>query len=355
MLVVRVLLGDAKPQVKEAMEAASLHLRNLGALEGDVPQYGDWDEGRVLTDSCPAGSVAGSTWAGLALSGRQVPTSKWTEHDELAWYVGGGSSATVVEPDAPMEGGAVAGTFHVLRHGPWRAWVKTGSAPSHQHADIGSVWIAYEGRWIVRDPGTGTYNGPLTVRNGLRGSTAHPVWRPGNVDQLVPHRAFRWLRHVHPQADARFTPARSLVLSVHDAFVEECGSRVARLVDMDESGPVIVDFIECTGDRSWQMTVPLGDGERPLAGLPSSTVSGAEDPFVGWHSDTYGEWHPSPWAVAELSGSCHVWGVSDNRVVTDATSAQVGHRCYSVTWDTGRVAIRVIGGGDGVDLETVQG
>lgn len=353
MLVVRRLLGDARPEVRDALRGAAEHLERLGALDGPVPQFGDWDEGRVLADSSPAGSVAGSAFVALSLSGRAVPKEMWEEHDELAWYLNPPSRAEEFRNDH-ADGGLVAGDFHVLRHGQWRAWVKTGSGPSHQHADVGSVWPAHRGAWLVRDPGTGTYNGPLTVRNGFRSSSAHPVWCPADADQLIPHRAFRWLRTVHAAADEHLTPERSLVLSVHSAFVEEFGSRVARVIDMDANGFVVVDFIEHRGEHSWLMTVPLGDSRQSLVGVPTDCLSGVEEPFRGWHSDTYGAWSPSRWAVVELDGNSHVWGVTDHKIAVEATSVLVGPHRFSITWGARRVTVRVSDAEGEVKLEVLD-
>ena len=148
-----------------------MHLRRLGAFDGEVPQYGDWDEGRVLADSQLAGSVAGSAWAALALSGYTVPDSAFDAFDEVAWYVAKEATRFKVLDAVPAY--RQAGHFHVFSDGDLHVWVKTSTTASHQHADIGSVWVRRGQEWIVRDPGTGTYNGPLNVRNGFR--TLKPI------------------------------------------------------------------------------------------------------------------------------------------------------------------------------------
>lgn len=339
MLIVRVLLGQADQRVYQALAAASHHLQALGALEGPVPQYGDWDEGRVLADSQPAGSVAGSALAGLALACRRVDPVLWADHDELAWYVECTEGGT---PLMTMSGPRVAGDFHVLAHGDWKVWCKTGTSPSHQHADIGAVWIQRNGRWITRDPGTGTYNGPLEVRNGFRTSAAHPVWKPRGADQLVPHRAFRWLRSVRAEADAWLSQERSLVLSVHNAFVDEPEeARVARILDVSTAHVRIIDFIERTTDRTWTMTVPLGDGVHPddLAGLGGAIVHGKTQPFAGWHSLSYGEWSPSNWLRVETERGPLMWGIGIGETsVLGAHEAEVDGTRYLVEWSSGHIS-----------------
>src|SRR3546814_17844470 len=51
MLVVKTLLGDESEATKTALAGSALHLVKLGVLEGEIPQWGDWDEGRVLASS----------------------------------------------------------------------------------------------------------------------------------------------------------------------------------------------------------------------------------------------------------------------------------------------------------------
>ena len=52
-------------------------------------------------------------------------------------------------------------------------WLKAGSGPSHGHADLLSTVVSWDGIEVVGDPGTGTYNGPLEIRNYFRSSLAH--------------------------------------------------------------------------------------------------------------------------------------------------------------------------------------
>ena len=275
MFVVRHLLGDAPLMVTHAMRDAALHLVNLGVLEGAVPQFGDWDEGRVLADSAPAGTVVGSTLLALSLSGHAVPAEAWDEHDELAWY----APRTPGQVPLPEQGAGVvrAGNFMRMTAGERTVWFKGRGAVSHQHADLSSLWFSDAGGWIVEDPGTGTYNGPLEIRNGFRTSAAHPVWCPEGEDQLLPHRAFRWLRSANSQMS---DPARigdsTAVLSVHDAFSASAG-RVARLLLVDPDGVAVVDSVE-RPQGIWTMTVPLGAGAgagEHVVGLDDVTSTGA--------------------------------------------------------------------------------
>lgn len=336
MLIVRVLLGGEDPAVATAMHGAAAHLRTLGALDGEIPQFGDWDEGRVLADSAPAGSVAGSALLGLALAGEAVPAEAFATYDELAWYIPVSTGETVPSDRERVSSG---GGFTHVRQGPWHVWFKTGSGPSHQHADVSSVWVRRNDEWLIADPGTGTYNGPLEVRNGFRTSTGHPVWHPEGVDQMDPHRAFRWLRSVRGHTAEPLTTEHKVVLfGWHDAFEgEETATRVARAVVITDDSVVIRDFIENQAPEvRWQLTVPLHPGVESdqVFGLDQAVVvEGQRTPFIGWHSTTYGAWSPSKWLTVEASADAlPVWGCG---------SGDVADLDLTVTWSADAVTLRL--------------
>ena len=60
MLIVRSLLRGHTKLEREALLGAAQFLCRMGALDGRVPMYGDWDEGRALVSSGDPADVAGS-------------------------------------------------------------------------------------------------------------------------------------------------------------------------------------------------------------------------------------------------------------------------------------------------------
>lgn len=323
MLVVRTLLGDAPDEVFTALRAASRHLAAIGVFDGEVPQYGDWDEGRVLASSGDPLDVAGSAALGLILTGDPLPLNR--NHDELCWYAPDPASASAGKASgkAPL---AVSGGIAYVRRGPWRIWFKVGAGNSHGHADLTSVWMQHAGRWIVADPGTGTYNGPLTVRNGFRTSAAHPVVRVDGRDQLGPHRAFRWLRAAQGHLAPPATIGDALLLfGWHDAYEQsDPRFRVARAVLVTDAYVAMVDMVRSPEELPrLDLTIPLGpeiefhDGalvaeEVALALFGSdggSSVRGDFENFIGWTSPTYGSWRPATWVSWSPKTPISVWGI----------------------------------------------
>lgn len=338
MLIVRELVGGAPEEVGNAMRGASEHLRALGALDGEVPQFGDWDEGRVLADSSPAGSVAGSASLGLALAGYALPGTPAETFDELAWYLPSDAAAGRELPALACT--RTAGDWQVAHRDEWTVWFKVGSGTSHQHADVTSLFVRHGDSFVIRDSGTGTYNGPLDVRNGLRSSSAHPVWVPAGEDQLVPHRAFRWLRSIRTNfATPLETPGATFLVAWHDAFVERHGCRVARAVVLTDHGVEILDAKDSTDTSTvWSMSVPLGDQIEPeiisVVDGRGRTVKGQVAPFVGWSSETYGTWEPSNWIVFQSRlGAMLTWRVGARE--------QTAGCSVDFVWKEGSLQLRV--------------
>ncbi len=325
MLVVRVLLGHAPDTVTSALRTSGEHLARLGVFEGPVPQYGDWDEGRVLGSSGDPFDTAGSAALALALAGTGAP-AVWREaYDECAWYAPEGESVPV--PAAVTDGRPVGGGFARGVQGGWTAWLKAGGGTSHQHADLCSTVFTVDGQWVVGDPGTGTYNGPLEQRNAFRTSGAHSVLRRQGTDQLIPHRAFRWLHTASGVVGPPPMVAGHVVMwGVHDAYRRlSGGGRTARIVVLRDGALTVADVREGGQGEDWALALPLHpdvqerdgrvllpDGSSLDLLLPAEPVRvhGCETPYAGWWSHTYGSAVPATWLQMSGAGEgAVVWGV----------------------------------------------
>ncbi|MFG1652327.1 heparinase II/III family protein [Micromonospora sp. NPDC049275] len=359
MLVVRLLLGGAPAGVRQDLRAASLHLARLGVFDGEVPQYGDWDEGRVLASSGDPLDVAGSAALGLALCGERLPARWFADFDELAWYAPASArdQATAAAYRPAGRGATTSGGTALIERGPWRVWFKVDGGPSHGHADLTSVWVTHNGRWLIADPGTGTYNGPLEVRNGLRTSAAHPVRRPDGQDQLIPHRAFRWLATGRGHLGQPLVrPDRTIAFGWHDAYARgEHPVRVGRAVVVADAYVAIVEFADPPGAAgTWSLTIPLhpdvavendalvtGDTKLDLFGLDGyEAVRGRSTPFAGWHSRTYGRWEPATWLTTETPADTVAWGLGTVPGPRPDATTLDGLR-YEVAWTDGGATLTV--------------
>jgi len=358
MLCARYLTGDRSPELRSVIGRSSRYLADLGALDGPIPQYGDWDEGRVLASSGDPLDVGNSVALGLALSGESIDPTWVDRFDLLAWYA---PSASIADQPRPVSPAGRVGDIAMARRGPWQAWLKCGSGPSHGHADLGHVSVRYRGQWAVWYPGTGTYNGPLGVRNGFRVSEAHNVLRPLGEGQIEPHRAFRWMSTPTGRAGRVLeTPSATVLWGAHDAYVMRDPSpwpwRIARTVVLTEQGMAVIDWRENAVKSPFELAIPLSgectsDGESITVGADRLALStpgearvavGESDPFLGWESPTYGTWTPAPWAVVSGASSGPVtWSVGIVDVSAHAGVVVVDGLRLAVTWGEGDVRLTV--------------
>lgn len=362
MLIRRVQLAGPEEvlRTRAALVAGARFLCRLGALAGPVPQYGDWDEGRVLSVLSDDDALEGSVRLALAVAGNGAPEDWREQHDECAWYATAGDPV-VPEPatcdGSPLGGGFVRGTTDGLT-----VWLKGGTGPSHGHADMTSVavWDGEGRHWLIGDPGTGTYNGELGVRNYFRGSAAHSVLRVDGLDQLEPHRAFRW---VHGAVAVAGSPIRIdgtvVMWAAHDAYGRLTPRRrIVRAVALCDGGVTVADWVEGAPTLA-QLSVPLALAARwdEQSGLISfedgSTfqtrgleqawlASGSEVPFQGWWSDTYGSWKPAH----RLERSCQTeepiaWAIGGVGVHASGGVVQLRDVDISVHWEETSCALEV--------------
>lgn len=351
MLVVKVLLGDRSAPVTQALAGASRHLETLGCFVGALPAHGDWDEGRVLASSGDALSVAGSAALGAALTGSS--REPWQdEHDEVFWYASGATNATSADtPDTVRESGGIT----AVTRGEWSLWFKNGTGPSHQHADLTHVSIRRADDWVTVDPGTGTYNGPLVVRNAFRTSSAHNGIRPGGAEMFEPHRAFRWLTSATSAAGhTDVDPSTTVLASVHDAFVRVGAGRVLRAVIVTNDGVSVVDWSESGPDSDLTIALaPEASAAEVRSAHPLRTVTAQDDPMVGWYSRTYGQWEPAPWLVATVpAGAASWWQVgSVPQPAVDGSTVAIGDLTVEATFTPDGATLSIVRQGDTTRLD----
>lgn len=354
MLIIHAML-DGHIEPHPAMVRSAQMLARLGALEGPVPQYGDWDEGRVLVSTQDPSTVAGSVRAALSMAGSGAPAAWREEHDECAWYVGSGEP---VDPEpAERHGHDVGGGIARAQRGVFTSWLKAGSGPSHGHADLCSTPVLVDGHWVVGDPGTGTYNGPLEERNYFRSSVAHNVLRIEGLDQLEPYRAFRWKYKATGRVGVPIRFGDVVIMwGGHDAFARLSPSqRIIRTVVVAPTYVAVADWAEGPSGGAYELSIPLGPGVRwdealHTLELPSgrfvslslpeapTAVAGQTSPFDGWWSRTYGQREPCTRLQVEgrLEGPVS-WSLSTEEGFlphsVSASELVVGDLSLGLTWD----------------------
>ena len=342
LLSARVSLGGASKDVQAAVRRGGALLARLGAFDGPVPQYGDWDEGRALVTAGDACDVRGSALVALTVGG-QAPSDWRAAHDEVAWYVAEGGDERL--PAAVADGGAVGGGLARAVAGRFTSFTKTASGHSHNHADAGSTMIAFGGSWIVHDPGTGAYNAELSHRTYFRCSGSHSTMRVDGIDQLEALRVFRWKHRVVGGIGDPVRLSSGAVVSWcwHDAYRRlEQPTYVVRTTLTTTDGVYVADWAERPVDAEVavclapEIVLDRSTSSFEVAGtelvldVPASCrmVRGVGDPFDGWSSRTYGDEQEATRVAWLASGATpFVWSVRTagaTMSVVDAGAQVVG-------------------------------
>ncbi len=180
---------------------------------------------------------------------------------------------TLVLPDPPQGAAVFAESgYVVLRDGPlWLAFDCGAPAPSfipaHAHADVLSFQLWWDGRPLVVDPGTYTYE-PGRSRNWFRGTAAHSTVALDGRNQFRLWGSFR--SGPLPRVElVEATPERLV------AFVDWPGVRHRRTIELLENGVVgVTDDLDGPGTHDVLSSLPLGDNPaavEPIGPLAAST------------------------------------------------------------------------------------
>jgi hypothetical protein len=242
----------------------------------------------------------------------------------VAWY---GPEGTRPPSTGGTRTGPVGGGIARAGRGPFEVWLRAGSRRWHGHADLLSCEIRTDDGWLIGDPGTGTYNGDLAVRNGLRSSAAHSVLRVAGHDQLEPHRAFRWRHRARSGLGHTYrSPTATILWGWHDAYRRlDPGVGIVRTVVVTADAVVVADWCGAGGGVVWDLTFPIGpevtvslaSEDENTATLRSATGPtfrltapgallahrGSTEPWAGWWSRTYGDVEPGTWLTTGATTS----------------------------------------------------
>ena len=328
---------DVPLRYRDAVDRMVECMRLLRDPAGNVPMFGDADDGHVFRFTSEAGFEA---WPSLcrigdALAGDIKPNSGnldaqslWLLDDAHVLASPAEETTTVFRADKSLpDSGYYLLTTNAGGPDEIRLWFDSGDLgyleiAAHGHADALSVYLAASGEEILVDPGTYAYHTERVWRDYFKGTRAHNTVRVDGLDQSVNGGNFMWMRHAQARLEvARSDASSGQLIARHNGY-QRLRDPVAhrRSVEFDkiDRSIVISDDLSCGGrhdvEINWHfaehVSVEVGDsgttwtaiGERvavffSLEEAPGEVAvtraRGQEDPPFGWVSRSFAQKVPS--------------------------------------------------------------
>jgi hypothetical protein len=308
---------------------------------GELPLYGDADDGYVLDLGEPRGDWRGMLAVGAGLFGRpdlKAVAGAWSEAAE--WLLGAEERARFdalpTSAEASLESRAFPSSGHyLLQSGAGAGRVSVlfdcgelgfGSIAAHGHADALSFTLRLGGHDVLVDPGTYDYFTHPDWRRYFRSSASHNTLVVDDRDQSEMQGLFLWGARAAARCLAFEPGARGgRVVGEHDGYARLPDPVVhRRTLELDaEAGTLLVrDEIEAKGPHEiaaffhFSEGCRLSEGTGPerlvlVAGLrlvietdprlATSVLCGSEQPIGGWVSRGYHRKTKAPTLVARAS------------------------------------------------------
>ncbi|HTQ36896.1 MAG TPA: alginate lyase family protein [Steroidobacteraceae bacterium] len=330
------------------LESMLEYLASILDVGGNVPMFGDADDGRVVALSqearfCPYRSLLAT---GAVLFERGDFAAKAGHLDaKTRWLLGPDSAARFARAAAapaklPVKRAFPDGGYYILGcdfetareirlvadAGP----LGYGTLAAHGHADALSFTLSVGGCEMFIDPGTCTYRADSPWRRYFRGTSAHNTLRVDGLDQSEPGGSFMWLTKAAAGCTQWHSAARADSFDGwHDGYARLPDPVIHRrriVLDKAQRRILVEDRLEMAGTHHVELFFHCAEHCRVLAGddcwlldvggrrarlhppaLPGSRVRvarGAVDPPLGWTSRRFDSRAPSPTLVwhADLTG-----------------------------------------------------
>ena len=343
LLLLPLLAGRANGQKFSAafesrIEAMIEYLASIMDASGNVPMFGDSDDGlvvRLAQDDgyCKYRSLL-ATGAVLFRRG-DFKAKAGTLDDKTRWLFGEGADAAfelldTAQAQLPVRRAFTHGGYYILgcdfeTVNEIRLVVDAGplgyqTIAAHGHADALAFTLSVGGREFLIDPGTYAYHTQDPWRRYFRGTAAHNTLRVDGMDQSQSGGNFMWLR----KADARCTlwrpsDERDVFEGWHNGYTQLPDPVVHRRrisLEKRTRRVLIEDILQMSGAHDLELffhcseqchvnPVPggyrIGQAENTLflqlpeaKGAASGVHYGSTAPILGWVSRRFDEKQPAP-------------------------------------------------------------
>jgi hypothetical protein len=352
-LILCLLAGRANGQHFSGEYAARIeamldYLASIMDASGNVPQFGDSDDGHMVRLSqeqtfCPYKSLLAT---GAVLFGRgDFKLKAGPLDDKTRWLLGARADAQYAGLNAkktrlPPRQAFPEGGYYVLgcefdTAGEIRVVADAGplgyrSIAAHGHADALSFTLSAGGQEFLIDPGTYAYHTQGAWREYFRGTSAHNTVRIDGKDQSVQGGNFMWLRKANAGCSLWLSSAeKSCFEGWHDGYARLADPvKHQRLIVLDKAAARIVveDTLEMAEEHAVELffhchenalveptehgyCVRRGDASLKIdlprmAQANLQVYHGSLSPMCGWVSRAFDTRAPAPTIVwtARLTG-----------------------------------------------------
>lgn len=327
------------------VESAITYIASQMTCRGDMPMYGDADEGAVYCLDPSEGfdpyrsliALGASLFARpdlaaklAAVSSRPDSQSEWLTAQPLPPDTAAGTQASMSSerlrdlPTRFTDGGylilgdrlhSAQETRIVIDVGP----LGSNKIAGHGHADALSVQLWRGGQSVLCDAGTFCYNAEPKFRRYFRSTSAHNTLQVDGQDQALYGGSFLWLSDVNSQVLALEDDGRiQSVHASHDGYARladpvthhrkltyDAASRTLQVIDWLECrrphqvslGWHFPPGAVCSAIDDRQLVINIGTVRtrlrvRSQSSVELSMIAGATDPIQGWHSSRF--YHREP-------------------------------------------------------------
>lgn len=260
LLLTRVVAQDeAMPSIDAALRRGAMFITSVADVRGNVPFFGDCDDGVVLRPVLKDANYLASIVTGVAgvlqsdeiahpafipdlrarlLAGQPVPKNN-TGLQSAVFEDGG---YTVLR-----SGDGSHETYILFDHGP----LGFAHTAAHGHADALAVWLHIDGMPVFVDFGTYRYNADSGWREWARHTAAHNTIEIDGESQSETTGPFNWGRRAQSLLlDVEIDTAVQRCRASHDGYKDLLGVMHERSITLDQSGSIgIADAISGEGSH----------------------------------------------------------------------------------------------------------
>ena len=339
LLAYTVAKNIGKPFSKNYEQRLSAMLRYLDAVAtptGDLPWYGDSDDGRGFLFSTSESALAVTTQLGALLfddarlgrfsNGLTAATRALIPNATLSFTEGKRASKELFRDGGIAAVDTLDGSRKLVMDFGQLGYT---SLAAHGHADALSIWLAIDDDYFIVDCGTYAYHSDPVWRTFFRGTAAHNTARIDGKDQSVMGGRFLWTRKATARL-LRFEESGNSVLieAEHDGYTRLNDPVVHRRsvsFNRHTGALTIGDNFQCKDRHEVELFFHLHEDTRinrietgaadttwrgrqilfgsPDRGLKWEVVRGGDEPILGWRSRRFSQKQPIP--TLRIGGLLH--------------------------------------------------